>query len=78
MKRADYGDKAPFLLSLIVNQTKRTSFYLIARWCGAYAMSFLTEGLDDHLGHHLVPESRWVVGEAGDAEHVLGALRPLL
>jgi hypothetical protein len=24
------------------------------------------EGLDDHLGHHLVPEGRGVVGDAGD------------
>jgi hypothetical protein len=40
--------------------------------------SLPAEGLDDHLGHRLVPERRWVVGKAGDAEHVLGALRPLL
>lgn len=36
------------------------------------------EGLDDHLGHRSVPQGRGVVGEAGDAEHGLGPLRPSL
>jgi hypothetical protein len=36
------------------------------------------QGLDDHLGHHTVPERRRVVGEAGDSERVLGARGPSL